>query len=392
MINYSIAALVIVVDLLIIKEAFWERSVKEGLNWLAGRDKKPNSSSLGRTVTVLIPAYNEESTIKQTIESVKDQTREADRILVVDDSSTDNTAEVARESGAEVITTPENAGTKSQAQDFALSHLERDSIVVTIDADTVLDCEALERIVPHFYDNKTLASVCGFVIPQKVETFWERVRLIQYLYGISLNKSAQNHWKSPLVSSGCFSAFEVGKLKDMGGFPDNTMAEDMDLTWRYLQKGYDIKLEPAAVCYPLDPPTYKVYKAQVERWYRSFFQNISLHKRNFLKNKRLGLFVSTYLVLGLLTPAVIAFAGVTLAIQGPLSEFSLIFLAFFGANFMLVNVITLIKARSLNKLSVALKSLHCYWLEAPVEVYLFLKSFYLEWIKRDRLAKWEKGH
>ena len=83
-------------------------------------DTKEDGSIKNPTVTVLIPAYNEEKTIADTINSISQQTySNVVQILVVDDSSTDKTEEIARECGTEVIRTPSNSGTKAQAQNFA---------------------------------------------------------------------------------------------------------------------------------------------------------------------------------------------------------------------------------------------------------------------------------
>jgi glycosyltransferase involved in cell wall biosynthesis len=102
------------------------------------QDTKEVGSMKNPTVTVLIPAYNEEKTIADTINSIRQQTYpNVVQILVVDDSSTDKTEEIAKECGAEVIRTPSNSGTKAQAQNFALPYL-KGVLTATIDADTIL--------------------------------------------------------------------------------------------------------------------------------------------------------------------------------------------------------------------------------------------------------------
>lgn len=69
-------------------------------------------------LTVIIPAYNEESSISDTVKSLQKQTMPPKRIIVVDDFSTDNTGEIARALGVEVIRPPENTGSKAGAQNF----------------------------------------------------------------------------------------------------------------------------------------------------------------------------------------------------------------------------------------------------------------------------------
>jgi biofilm PGA synthesis N-glycosyltransferase PgaC len=76
-------------------------------------------------LTVLVPAYNEASTIADTIRSIQDQIVPADEILVIDDCSSDNTADIARSLGVTVMQPPKNTGSKAGAQNFALHHGHR---------------------------------------------------------------------------------------------------------------------------------------------------------------------------------------------------------------------------------------------------------------------------
>jgi cellulose synthase/poly-beta-1,6-N-acetylglucosamine synthase-like glycosyltransferase len=180
------------------------------------------------SISVIIPAYNEEASIGDTVESIKNQSVPIDRIIVVDDHSSDSTGDVARSHGAEVVRTHVNQGTKAMAQNYVMNEIDTD-LFVTIDGDTLLHEEAIERTLIYFNDPQ-VASVCGQVIPQKIGTLWERGRFIEYLFGISLFKEAQNRVGAVLVSSGCFSTFRTKIIKEMGGFKQRTMAEDMDLT------------------------------------------------------------------------------------------------------------------------------------------------------------------
>ena len=100
-------------------------------------------------IAVLVPARNESATIAPTLEDIKAQLRPGDRLLVVADNCTDDTAAVARASAAEIVERrdPERIG-KGYALDFGLRHLDRDppDIVVMIDADCRLAEEAIDRL------------------------------------------------------------------------------------------------------------------------------------------------------------------------------------------------------------------------------------------------------
>ena len=95
-------------------------------------------------VTVIVPAYNEESTISQTLDSLKNQTCYAEQIIVVDDYSTDRTGHIAAQyDGVTVLRPPKNTGSKAGAQTFALPNVTS-KYTIAIDADTSLEPDAIE--------------------------------------------------------------------------------------------------------------------------------------------------------------------------------------------------------------------------------------------------------
>src|SRR5918992_1095027 len=117
-------------------------------------------------LTVIVPAYNEAETLGDTIRSLQEQTVVPAEILVVDDCSTDATAEVAAGFGVTVLRPPRNTGSKAGAQTFALEGVRTD-MVMAIDADTTLAPDAIELLLPAFEDEE-VAAACGFVLPRHV--------------------------------------------------------------------------------------------------------------------------------------------------------------------------------------------------------------------------------
>ena len=338
------------------------------------------------SIAIIIPAYNEELSIAKTIESIRNQTVQVGEIIVVDDCSTDGTGRVAKESGAIVVRTPENQGTKAMAQNYVLSMVTAE-LVVTIDADTTLHPQAIEKTLRYFNDEKT-ASVCGFVIPQKIETLWERGRFIEYMYGIILNKSAQNHIGAVMVSSGCFSIFRTDILNKFGGFKQRTMAEDMDLTWEMTLAGHHIYCAQDSYCYPLDPPSADIFSKQVKRWYASFFQNVSIYKGKFGKKRRLGMIVYVSLLDAVVVSPLICVAGFFAARHNLLQALAFGLLLDLG----FVMFTCSFKAYKLGMLRKVIFSVPCYAVIRPVNFAIFWKCLWNEWIVGNRLSTWEKGH
>src|SRR3989338_5590881 len=136
-------------------------------------------SNLARYLTVIIPAYNEGESIKDTILSLKHQTTPPKQIIVVDDCSTDNTSKVAKSMGVKVICPLKNTGSKAGAQNYALQFIKT-KYTLALDADTTIAPDGLEKLLPPLVNNK-VAAVCGFVVPRFVKSIWERGRFIEYL-------------------------------------------------------------------------------------------------------------------------------------------------------------------------------------------------------------------
>lgn len=366
-----------------------KRKIFLALKWFLGISqayKKAPSFS----VTVLIPAYNEEKNIAKTIRSVREQTYKVEKILVVDDSSEDETQKVAKRAGAEVIRTPKNTKNKAKAINYGLKEVKSE-ILICVDADTILEKNAIEEILKAFGDEK-VAIASGFVLPQRVKTIFEKARLLQYLEYFFIQKETQNHWGVPLVSSGCFFAIKTEILKKMQGFCAGTIAEDMELTWRILLTGKKAVLTKA-ISYPLDPPNFALYYRQVSRWYRGFLQNISLHYRNLWKKPKLALAVYYYLLAGIAN-FVFLTGGFFLALIGFFEFFSFLkcLAFFFFLKASLLILIALVRGKKFGCQILALKSILSYFLVAPLDMYIFWQAIWSEWIRKQPLKIWEKGH
>ncbi|MGI5260872.1 glycosyltransferase family 2 protein [Streptomyces angustmyceticus] len=146
------------------------------------------------TITVIVPAHNEEEGLPATLESLARQTVRPDRVLVVDDASTDRTGEVASSHGVTVLRPPHNLGSKAKAQNYALPQCTTD-LVLAVDADTVLAPDYIETVLPAF-DDPEVSVAAGTVRTRHTRTIWERGRSTEYLFGF--------HWR--LVGGGVVGA------------------------------------------------------------------------------------------------------------------------------------------------------------------------------------------
>ena len=85
-----------------------------------------------------------------------------------------------------------------------------------------------------------------------------------------------------MVASGCFALYRTAIVKQLGGFPTETVGEDLDLTWRLYEAGESIKCVSGAICYPMEPPDLHFMRKQLTPWSHGLAPNVRLHGRRIL--------------------------------------------------------------------------------------------------------------
>ena len=339
----------------------------------------------GSDLTVLVPAYNEASTIADTIRSLKEQTLPATEVIVIDDCSTDNTAEIARSFGVTVVCPPKNTGTKAGAQNFGLT-LVKTQYTMAIDADTTLAPDAIEKLIPAVHDPKICAA-CGMVLPRYVRTIWERGRYIEYLFAFSFYKPIQDYYDRPLISSGCFSVYHTSALRANGGWQTRTMAEDMDLTWSFYHGGYGVRFLPEAVCYPVEPHDFKFMSKQLRRWSHGFVQNVRLHWRDVVHIPMLRSAIAV-----VLWDAVVATLAYLILFPILAILVSPYFLLWYLIDGPAVAFPVLLQAARRNEFQKALASMPSFFILRTVNSYFMLEALWSEVVLGKTLKVYEKGH
>ncbi|MBI3804936.1 MAG: glycosyltransferase family 2 protein [Nitrospirae bacterium] len=338
-----------------------------------------------RGLTVIVPAYNESATIADTLFSLRAQTVPIHEIIVVDDCSTDNTGEIARALGVTVIRPASNTGSKAGAQNVALTQVETEW-TMALDADTTLAPDAVEKLLAAL-DAPRVAAACGSVIPRHVRSVWERGRYIEYLFAFTFFKPIQNYYQKPLISSGCFSAYRTEALRAVGGWSTRTMAEDMDLTWSFYQRGDRVRFVPEAVCYPIEPHDFNFLRKQLRRWSHGFIQNVRLHWRGALRVPYLRSLIAVAL-----WDATIASIAYFVLIPWLAWRLSPVFLIGYIIDTPAVMVPVMVQAIRRREVGRAVASIPAFWVMRIVNAVFFLKAFWSELILKRRLTVYEKGH
>ena len=336
-------------------------------------------------VTVIVPAYNEADCIADTVNSLLTQSLTPQEIIVVDDGSTDNTAEIALSLGVTVIAPPENTGSKAGAQNHALQQIKT-QYTLAIDADTTLKNDALEKLFSAMADPEVVAA-CGFVIPRHVNTMWERGRYVEYLMAFTFYKEIQEYYQKPLISSGCFSLFRTDYLQLIGGWSLRTMAEDMDLTWTAYQLEKKVRFIADAVSYPIEPHNFHFMRKQLKRWAHGFIQNVRLHWKGILHVPFLRSIVTV-----MCWDATIASVFYLMVLPILAITVNPLFLLGYVIDLPIVIVPTMIKAYKIGETWKALSSIPAFLILRIVNSAIFMEALFKEVILQKTLETYEKGH
>ena len=337
-------------------------------------------------VTVLVPAYNEAASIGDTIDSLRNQTVPPAEIIVIDDCSTDDTAEVARAHGATVIRPAVNTGSKAGAQNYALRDVKT-QFTMAIDADTTVAPDAIELFLKAMTD-PAVSAACGFVVPRHVKSIWERGRYVEYLLAFAFYKPIQDYYTKPLIASGCFSIYRTDVLLAQGGWQTRTMAEDMDLTWSMYQRGHGVRFVPEAVCYPIEPHNFHFMRKQLKRWSHGFMQNVQLHWKGLLPIAFLRSVIGVALWESTIASIIYLFVVPLTAIwfQKPI----ILIVYVLDAPALMVPV--LMQASSRKEFWRALASIPSFFVLRVVNCLFVLEAIWSEFVIGRRLAVYEKGH
>ena len=250
------------------------------------------------TITVLIPAFNEEENIRAALDALFRQTVRVQRVIVIDDCSTDRTAELCGAYSVEVVRTPQNRGSKAKALNYVLPLCDSDLIMV-LDADAVMSPDYVERLLPEFGDpNVSVAAGC--VLSKNTQTRAERGRSIEWLIASYFYRPIQNITNASLVIPGCATLYRLNYLCEDDGWTSNTVCEDIDYTWTTQLRGHRAVYVPRAIVWTVDPSTGSAMGRQEFRWLSSMFQSSRLHWRELWRKPLLALQVVLLLLTSLL--------------------------------------------------------------------------------------------
>jgi len=238
------------------------------------------------SATVLIPAHNEETVIVQTVQSVLMSDLHDIRVIVVDDGSSDRTLELLQSNFGKndcVQIIHQVNRVKAAALNNAMSHAKTE-FVVTIDADTEIEPDAIRKLLRHFSDAK-VGAVAGNVKVGNRSRWLTRWQALEYITSQNMEKRAFDLLNCITVVPGALGAWRKEAIEAVGGITADTVAEDADLTIAIRRLGWRVTYDEEAIAWTEAPETPGQLIRQRFRWTFGTLQSFWKHSDTLFRPK-----------------------------------------------------------------------------------------------------------
>jgi cellulose synthase/poly-beta-1,6-N-acetylglucosamine synthase-like glycosyltransferase len=275
------------------------------LSWPARTARDRSVRTKTPHVALIIPCYNEEATVKLSIESAlhTDYPKDKFELIVVDDGSKDRTREVMEQfrGHPQVKLIFQKNGGKHTALNAGIAATDAE-IVGCLDADTILEPDAVHRTLVCF-DKPNVAAAMSAISIREPRGFLERMQSAEYTMAIFF-RHALCSINAVFVTPGPFSLYRRSVLEKVGGFVYGQQTEDMEMALRLQRAGYEIDNTPSALVSTHAMDTLPKLIRQRMRWSSGFFRNVLFDYRDLLgfKYGPLGFLILPF---GLIAPVAI---------------------------------------------------------------------------------------
>lgn len=245
------------------------------LNRLFGRQRHPYvdvDSATWPAITILIAAHNEEAVVADILKALLEVDYPRDRLTIipVNDRSTDRTREIIDafvEQHPFIVPFHRSGGKpgKAAALKDAMARVNTE-VVLIFDADYIPGKALIRQLVAPFFDPE-VGAVMGRVVPLNVGKKWlTRLLDLERSGGYQVDQQARMNLKMVPQYGGTVAGIRKSALEEIGGWNENALAEDTDLTYRLLVAGWKTVYENRAECYEEVPERWPVRVRQITRW------------------------------------------------------------------------------------------------------------------------------
>ncbi|MFH1212226.1 MAG: glycosyltransferase [Candidatus Woesearchaeota archaeon] len=246
-------------------------------------------------VSIIVPVWNEEARATATIDSLLkiDWPRDKLEIIIVNDGSTDRTAEFlepyAKYSFIKIFTKKKSSG-KAKAVNFGIRHSSGE-FIMSMDADSTIDSWCLKKMLGYFDRDEKVMAVIPYMLIKNPKKFIHKLQYIEFLSATFMRRIFA-------ILGGLFLAPGPGTIirkkffEKHGYIDETTIVEDMEISLRIQKNHYIIEHAYGVSSYTLGAHTLKHFFAQRLRWFRGFIDMMGRYGELFsLKYGNLGMFI-----------------------------------------------------------------------------------------------------
>lgn len=249
------------------------------------------------SLSIVIPCFNGGENIGRTIENLlKSDYPGLKKIIIVDDCSTDNSYEIAKDFEKKdkrvlIVQTPKNTGGAAGAKNFGAQFVKTELIGFT-DDDSYPSKDAISKMVGFFNDEK-VGAVTSRVLVRNRDKLLARVQSIEYKV-IAFTRKLFGFIDSIYVTNGPLSIYRKKAFDNVKGFDEKNLTEDIEITWHFIAKAWKVHMALNALVYTVVPHKFKPWLNQRLRWNVGGIQTLDKYKKSIFKCGMLGFFIMPY--------------------------------------------------------------------------------------------------
>ncbi|MEK6882151.1 MAG: glycosyltransferase [Nanoarchaeota archaeon] len=253
------------------------------------------------SLSVLIPAYNEEDSIRGTVESVLNSDyKDIIEIIIINDGSNDKTLKIAKELEKRYrkvrVLDKKNSG-KADSLNQAIK-IAKGELIAVVDADSYPEKHSISSMVGFFHE-KNVGAVTTRVLVKNKDSFIRVLQGVEYKL-IAFTRKLLGFLDAIYVTPGPLALYKKSALEHIDGFDTKNMTEDIEATWHLVSEGYKIRMSFASRVFTVAPNTFKKWFKQRIRWNIGGIQTILKYKHLFFRKGMLGRFILPFFSISLL--------------------------------------------------------------------------------------------
>lgn len=262
--------------------------------------KRPELKSYPK-VAILVPCHNEATCIEDVVTQLSNNDYPSFEIIAINDGSSDKTGEILKSLTEKIDCLKVVNLTKNYGKAMALKSgvmACTSEFVMCIDADALLDKDALFWMVKHFQDGPRVGAVTGNPRVINKTSLLSRIQIGEFSAIVGMVKRTQRNIGRVFTVSGVNTCFRLTALHDAGYWSPETVTEDIDISWKLQLRYWDIRYEPRAITWILVPETLSSLWKQRLRWAQGGFEAATKFAKDIWKwkNRRMWIIGIEYWV------------------------------------------------------------------------------------------------